>query len=335
MKKRILTMLLASMMCLSLAACGGDSAADNGSANDTPADTGADAPAEGDGGSEGGASYKIALLMSHQTNAFTNAVSAGARAKGEELGVEVEVFDGNQDQATQNSQLEQCLNQGYNGILVEPVTVDGIAPAVKEANEQGIPVMTVVQKMTQQDLAVAYRGGNDANAGRLQMEKAVEMLGGKGNIALLYGPMGSDGQLIRKEGYDAVLADNPDVQVVFEETANWVTEEALSLVETWLSTGTEINAIVAQNDSMALGAQKAIEDAGKQDDILVFGVDAVDDAIAAIAAGRLDGTVSQDASGQGALGVETMVSYLNGEEVEPEAFTECIWIDSSNVADYQ
>ena len=325
MKKRILAMLLASLMCLSLAAC----------ANDTPADTGADAPAEGDGGSEGGASYKIALLMSHQTNAFTNAVSAGARAKGEELGVEVEVFDGNQDQATQNSQLEQCLNQGYNGILVEPVTVDGIAPAVKEANEQGIPVMTVVQKMTQQDLAVAYRGGNDANAGRLQMEKAVEMLGGKGNIALLYGPMGSDGQLIRKEGYDAVLADNPDVQVVFEETANWVTEEALSLVETWLSTGTEINAIVAQNDSMALGAQKAIEDAGKQDDILVFGVDAVDDAIAAIAAGRLDGTVSQDASGQGALGVETMVSYLNGEEVEPEAFTECIWIDSSNVADYQ
>ncbi len=335
MKKRILAMLLASLMCLSLAACGGDSAADNGSANDTPADTGADAPAEGDGGSEDGASYKIALLMSHQTNAFTNAVSAGARAKGEELGVEVEVFDGNQDQATQNSQLEQCLNQGYNGILVEPVTVDGIAPAVKEANEQGIPVMTVVQKMTQQDLAVAYRGGNDANAGRLQMEKAVEMLGGKGNIALLYGPMGSDGQLIRKEGYDAVLADNPDVQVVFEETANWVTEEALSLVETWLSTGTEINAIVAQNDSMALGAQKAIEDAGKQDDILVFGVDAVDDAIAAIAAGRLDGTVSQDASGQGALGVETMVSYLNGEEVEPEAFTECIWIDSSNVADYK
>jgi len=336
MKKRILAMLLASLMCLSLAACGGgDSTADNGSANDTPADTGADAPAEGDGGSEGGASYKIALLMSHQTNAFTNAVSAGARAKGEELGVEVEVFDGSQDQATQNSQLEQCLNQGYNGILVEPVTVDGIAPAVKEANEQGIPVMTVVQKMTQQNLAVAYRGGNDANAGRLQMEKAVEMLGGKGNIALLYGPMGSDGQLIRKEGYDAVLADNPDVQVVFEETANWVTEEALSLVETWLSTGTEINAIVAQNDSMALGAQKAIEDAGKQDDILVFGVDAVDDAIAAIAAGRLDGTVSQDASGQGALGVETMVNYLNGEEVEPEAFTECIWIDSSNVADYQ
>lgn len=329
MKKRILAMLLAALMCLSMAACGGDEKpAEDTAANDATT-------AEDGGDTAESASYKIAVLMSHQTNAFTNAVSSGAKAKGEELGVEVEVFDGKQDQATQNSQLEQCLSQDFDGILVEPVTVDGIAPAVKEANEQGVPVMTIVQKMTQQDLAIAYRGGNDANAGKLQMEKAVELLGGKGNIALLYGPMGSDGQIIRKQGYDEVLAENPDVQVVFEETANWVTEEALSLVETWLSTGTEINAIVAQNDGMAMGALKAVEDAGLKDQIIVVGVDAVDDALAAIAAGRLDGTISQDASGQGALGVETMVAYLNGETVDPVAYTECIWIDASNVADYQ
>lgn len=319
MRKKILAMLLAFMMCLSLAACGSSDAAEenaaSGAANNRP--------------------YRIALLMSHQANTFTHAVADGAKKKGRELGVEVEVFDGSNDQATQNAQLEQCLSQGYDGILVEPVAVDGVAPAVSEANDQGVPVMTVVQRMTQQELAAAYRGGNDANAGRLQMEKAVEMLGGKGSIALLYGPMGSDGQWIRKQGYDEVLAENPDVKVVFEETANWVTEEALSLVETWLSTGTEIDAIVAQNDSMALGAQRAVEDAGRQENILVFGVDAVDDAIVSIAEGRMDGTVSQDASGQGAMGVEAMVQYLNGETVEPEIFTECIWIDASNVADYQ
>lgn len=319
MKKRILSMVPALILCLSLTACGSGGAAAENTADDAA----------------NGKPCRIALLMSHQANAFANAVADGAREKGGELGVEVEVFDGNHDQATQNSQLEQCLSQGYDGILVEPVAVDGVVPAVEEANEQGIPVMTVVQKMTRQELAIAYRGGNDANSGRLQMEKAVEMLGGRGNIALLYGPMGSDGQRLRKQGYDEVLAENPDVKVVFEETANWVTEEALSLVETWLSTGAEINAIVAQNDSMALGAQRAVEDAGRQDDILVFGVDAVDDAIEAIAEGRLDGTVSQDASGQGAMGVETMVQYLNGETIEPEVFTECIWVDASNVADYQ
>ena len=323
MKKKLLATALAAVMALSLAACGNSNA---------PAST----PASSSGSAEGGATnYKIALCMSHQTNAFTTAVSQGAKDKAAELGVTVDVFDGKQDQATQASQIEQCINSGYDGILVEPVSVDGIVPAVKEANEAGVPVITVVQKMSgQEEYAKAYRGGNDANAGETQMQNVVDLLGGKGNIAVLYGPMGSDGQLIRKEGYDKVLANYPDVKVVFAETANWVTEEALSLVENWLSTGTEINAIVAQNDGMAMGALKAVEDAGLQDQIMVFGVDAVDDALQAISDGRLDGTISQDAPGQGALGVQAMVDLLDGKTIEPVSYTECIWITKDNVAEY-
>ena len=86
---------------------------------------------------------------------------------------------------------------------------------------------------------------------------------------------------------------------------------------------------------MAMGALKAIEDAGKQADIPVFGLDAVSDAVKAVADGRLAGTVSQDAPGQGALGVETMVKVLNGEKVEPINYTECVWVNKDNVADYQ
>ena len=186
----------------------------------------------------------------------------------------------------------------------------------------------------QEEHAKAYRGGNDTNAGELQMQSVVDLLGGKGNIAVLYGPMGSDGQLARKGGYDKVLENYPDVKVEFAETANWVTEEALSLVENWLSTGTEINAIVAQNDGMAMGALKAVEDAGLQDKIIVVGVDAVDDALQAIADGRLTGTISQDAPGQGGLGVQAMVDFLNGQEIEPVVYTECIWITKDNVSSY-
>ena len=119
---------------------------------------------------------------------------------------------------------------------------------------------------------------------------------------------------------------------MFEDTANWTTEEALSKVETWLQTGTQIDAVVSQNDSMALGALKAVEDAGM--DIPCFGLDAVDDALASIKAGRLAGTVSQDAHGQGAMAVEVLTAYLNGETIEPLNFTECVWIDESNIADY-
>ncbi|MBQ8144091.1 MAG: sugar ABC transporter substrate-binding protein [Butyricicoccus sp.] len=313
--KRLIAMLLAAMMCVSLAACGG-------------ADTASDAASSAE---EGG--YKLALLMSHQTNAFTTAVSAGAVDKAAELGITVDVLDGKQDPSTQASQIETCIAQGYDGVMVEPISADAIVPAVKAANEAGMPVITVVQQMKNQDtMAVAYCGGDESKAGKLQMEKALEMIGGKGNIVVLYGPMGSDAQLSRKAGYDEVLAGYPDVKIVFEDTANWTTEEALSKVETWLQTGTEINAVIAQNDSMALGALKACEDAGM--DIPCFGLDAVDDALAAVKAGRLDGTVSQDAYGQGAMGVEVMVAHLNGETVEALNFTECVWIDESNIADY-
>ncbi len=319
MKKRLLAMLMAGAMALTMTACGDSSTA-----------------APDGGAAAGGKSYRIALCMSHQTNAFTTAVSAGAKAKAEELGITVDVFDGKQDQATQTSQIEQAINSGYDGILVEPVSVDGIVPAIKEANEAEVPVITVVQKMSgQEQYAQAYCGGDDSKAGELQMEKVCEELGGKGNIAVLYGPMGSDGQLIRKQGYDKVLQANPDVKMMFDETANWVTADALTLVENWLQTGTELNAIVAQNDGMAMGALKAVEDANMQDQIKVYGVDAVDDAVAAIAAGRLTGTISQDAPGQGALGVETMFKLLSGETVPPTSYTECIWINVDNVAQYQ
>lgn len=319
--KRLFSLLMAGAMALTMAACGSDDA------QNTSGDEGVQTSSGGDG-------YKIALLMSHQTNAFTTAVSDGARAEAEALGVTVDVFDGKQDQATQASQIEQCIAQGYDGILVEPISVDGIAPSVKLANEAEIPVITVVQKMTQQELAVAHCGGDDANAARLQMEKAVEALGGEGNIVVLYGPMGADAQLVRKEGYDAVLAENAGIQVVFEDTANWTTDEALSKMETWLQSGTEINAVVAQNDSMALGAQKAIEDIGMQDDIIVFGIDAVPEGIASVAEGKMDGTVSQDAAGQGALGVQIMVDHLKGNSVSSVTYTECIWVILDNVEDY-
>lgn len=318
MKRKLIAMLMAGVTAVTLTACGGsgETSTEGSAAN-----------------AEGGKNYKIAVLMSHQTNAFTTAVSSGAKDKGTELGVTVDILDGKQDPNTQASQIETCIAQGYDAVLVEPISADAIVPAVKAANKAEMPVMTIVQQMkNQEDMAVSYCGGDESKAGKMQMEKAMEAIGGKGNIVVLYGPMGSDAQLSRKAGYDEVLKNYPDVKIAFEDTANWTTEEALSKMETWIQTGTQIDAVVAQNDSMALGALKACEDAGK--DIPCFGLDAVDDALAAIKAGRLAGTVSQDAYGQGAIGVENMVKYLNGEEIEPFNYTECIWIDQSNVDEY-
>jgi inositol transport system substrate-binding protein len=288
------------------------------------ASSGGSASGDGSGG-------RIALMMSHMSNSFVTTVADAAKAKGKELGYDVTVFDGNQDASTQVGQIEQAVSQGYDGILVEPVSKDGVVPGLIAANDASVPIATVVQQASDQSLAAAYIGGDDVAAGKLQMEKAVEAIGGEGNIAVLYGPLGSDGQLARKSGYDAVLKENPGVTVAFDKSGNWVTAEALNLVENWLSTGTDIKAIVAQNDGMAVGAVQAIENAGKTGQIQVFGVDATEEGVAAIKAGSLAGTVSQDTAGIGELGVETMAKIIAGESVDAKVLTKAQWVTKDSV----
>lgn len=281
------------------------------------------------GSTTGGAGPKIAVVMSHLSNSFTTTVADAAKRKGAELGLRVTVFDGKKDAATQLGQIESAVAQGYDGILVEPVSQEGIAPALKAADDADVPIGTIIQQARQQERAAFYVGGDDAAAGKLEMEKAIEAIGGSGCVAVLLGPMGSDGQVQRSNGYTQVLEGSPGVELVAEQTGNWDTAEALKVTENWLSSGRGIDAIVAQNDSMAIGALKALSNAGRQD-IKVFGVDATDDGIASIKSGGMVGTVSQDTAGMGALAVETLAKKMNGEQVEAINFTQATWVTKEN-----
>jgi inositol transport system substrate-binding protein len=277
---------------------------------------------------------KYGLFMSHMTNAFTIEMSDAVKAKAAELGVELTVYDGGQDAAKQVSQVETAVTQGITGIVIEPVSVDGIVPAIEAATKAGIPVVVVNQKISKPEAASAFVGVSNVDGGVLEMKTAAEAIGGKGNVAFLLGPMGSDAELGRTEGYYNVLKDYPDIKVVFEQTANWKTDEALKLVENWLQTGTEINAIVANNDGMALGALKAVEDAKLLDKIKIYGLDATPDALAAVKDGRMAATVSQSTTAQGATAMETVVKLVKGEKVDPEILVSFTLITIDNVGEY-
>jgi len=277
---------------------------------------------------------KYGLFMSHMTNAFTIEMSDAVKAKAAELGVELTVYDGGQDAAKQVGQLETAVTQGITGVIIEPVSVDGIVPAIEAATKAGIPVVVVNQKISKPEAASAFVGVSNVEGGIMEMKTAAEAIGGKGNVAFLLGPMGSDAQLGRTEGYYEVLKEYPDIKVVFEQTANWKTDEALKLVENWLQTGTEINAIVANNDGMALGALKAVEDAKLLDKIKIYGLDATPDALAAVKDGRLAATVSQSTTAQGKTAMDTVVKLANGEKVEPEILVSFTLIDKNNIGEY-
>lgn len=322
-KKRFLAMLLAGVMTLGLA---------TGCSSNTSGDTG-DTTAE-DGGSEGG-SYKIALIQQHQTNAFQIAVSEAAQAKADELGVELNILSADQDAATQISQIEQCVSEGYDAILFEPVDPDGLRDAAKAAADQGVVVINIISACTDWEeagiSAVSY--GDNVKAGETEMQKVADLLGGKGNIAILTGPSGDSGGLQRMEGYENVLKNYPDmVQVVAPADCQWDTAQAQATVESWLS-AYDLDAIICQNDGMAVGAGNA---AGANSGIIITGVDGTPDGFEAINDGRITGTVSQNGGAMAANGIEAAVTLLDGGTLDENVIiTDNTWIDASNVADYE
>lgn len=274
---------------------------------------------------------KFALFMTHMSNAFTIELSDAVKAQAKELGVELTVNDAAQDVAKQISQIETAVNQGVDGIIIEPVSVDGIMPGVQMAKEAGVTVVIVNQQISDPSKADCYVGVSNADGGEMEMTKAAEDMGGKGNVAFLYGPMGSDAQLGRLEGYKRVLDKNPDIKLVFDSTAEWDTAKALSLTENWLQAGKQINAIVAQNDGMALGALKAVEDAKLQDSIKVYGLDATPDALQAVKDGRLAATVSQSTTTQGTEAMKACYKIASGETVDKEILVDFQLITKDNV----
>ena len=219
-------------------------------------------------------------------------------------------------------------------IILNPYSVEDCKPAVEAANRAKIPILTVNNLVANQDKCETFVGSDAVESGRIQMDYVAKRLNGKGNIVVLHGPIGHDAEVGRRKGTQEILDKNPNIKVLFEQSGNWSREEAQIITEVWLQSGEQINAVVAQNDEMALGAVKAIDEDKKDKDILVFGIDAIPDALKAIKNGKMSGTVFQDAKGQGSGVIEAAVKVANGLKVEKNIFIPYSLVTKENLNEY-
>jgi len=232
--------------------------------------------------------------------------------------VEIMLMDGKYDANTQLAQVENFVTQGVDAIVVMAVDREAAGPMVEEAVNAGIPVISVNRRLINQEIATSYVGSDDLNAGELEMKAVAEAMGGKGNIAILSGTYGHEPQIRRTEGYKNILKDYPEIKIVAENTGDWFRAKGLSVTENWLQTELKIDAIVANNDEMALGAVRAVEEAGLLDEIIIAGVDATPDALSSLQNKKLNFTVFQDAKGQGRTSIKVAIDVVNGKTVEKE-----------------
>jgi putative xylitol transport system substrate-binding protein/inositol transport system substrate-binding protein len=203
---------------------------------------------------------------------------------------------------------------------------------VDKAVEAGIPIVGVNTRV-KSDKLTSYVGSQDVTAGEMEMQKIVDLLGGKGNIVIIEGPMGQSAQIERREGIRNILDKNPDIKVLAEKTANWSRSEAMTVMETWLQAFDQIDAIVAENDEMALGAREAVKAAGK--DIPAIGVDGITDALNAVENDDLVASIFQDGAGQGSKAVEVLVNAIKGDTVEENYWIDFEEVNKDNVAEFK
>lgn len=276
----------------------------------------------------------IAISYQNLQNEFIINIQDAVRAEAKKMDVDLVEADGQGKAENQISQVENFITRGADAIVLNPYDKDGSAHAVDLAVQAHKSIVVVNAIVSNLDKANAYAGSEDSEAGRIAAQRIMDVLNGKGNIAVIHGPYGHSAEIQRTDGIKQVLAKYPDAKIVVEQTANWDRAQSLNLMENWLASGQKIDAVIAQNDEMALGALKAIEAAGKQKDIAVIGIDAIPDALKAVADGRLVGTVFQDAKGQGALAVDLAVQLAQGKQVKHDNYIPFQLVTKDNVANF-
>lgn len=237
------------------------------------------------------------------------------------------------DVATQASQVEQLINQKVKGIIIVPVQADSLSPQVKAAKAAKIPVFAVNTTLKDSSGLTSSVLPDDVAAGAQEMEQMAKHLGGKGNIVILQGPLGSSPELDRTKGIMRVLAKYPNIKVLAKDTANWKRDEAVNKVKNWLSSfGDTLNGIVAENDDMGLGAVQALKEANKK--LPVVGIDGIQDGLAAVAAGDFIGSSLQHGRVELAAGLAVALMVTKGQKVKRTYTYVMPPITPTNVAQY-
>ncbi|TKT82554.1 sugar ABC transporter substrate-binding protein [Aquamicrobium sp. LC103] len=245
--------------------------------------------------------------------------------------VELQVEDAQNDVGRQLNQIQNFIASGVDAIVVNPVDTDATVAMTKAAADAGVPLVFVNREpVNVDDLPEnqAYVASNEQESGTLETQEICRLLKEKGKgesakIVVMMGELSNQAARMRtKDIHDVIATEECSfMEIVEEQTANWQRTQAADLMTNWLSAGLEFDALVSNNDEMAIGAIQAMKAAGKNmDEVLVGGVDATQDALAAMAAGDLDVTVFQDAAGQGKGAVDAALKLARGEEVDKKVY---------------
>jgi ribose transport system substrate-binding protein len=259
------------------------------------------------------ATKTIGVSLLTRAHVFYRDLEDGLRMAAAEHEYELLINAAEWDASRQIAQLEDFITRGVDAVVVCPVDSSGIGAGVRAANQAGVPVFTA-------DIAsfggevVSHIASDNIAGGRLAGEYLVQLLGGKGKVAIINQPIVTS-TLDRVQGFREVLQAYPQIEIVADVNGDGVRDKALRAASDVLQANPELDGIFAINDDSALGTLDAVEDFGREG-IVIIGYDAIPPARDAILKGRaLKADVVQYPFKIGQKTIETIADYFAGETV--------------------
>jgi inositol transport system substrate-binding protein len=287
----------------------------------------------------------VGVTMALFDDNFLTVLRNGIEKSAGETGVSVQIEDAQNDVAKQLDQINNFIASGVDAIIVNPVDTSATQAMTDAAAAAGVPLVYVNRQPINLDTLPdnqAFVASNEVDSGTLETIALCDNWAAEGktevNVYVMQGELSNQAAVQRTQDiYDVIAAGNCKVKVnvIDQQTANWNRDQAQNLMTNWLSTGAAFDGVISNNDEMAIGAIQAMKAAGiDMATVQVGGVDATQDALAAMEAGDLDVTVFQNAAAQGSGSLAAAVALAKSEAVEQKVWVPFELVIPGNLADY-
>jgi ribose transport system substrate-binding protein len=306
----------------------------------TPAATAAAAAPASPAAPAAGA-MKVGFSIATLNNAFFVGLKSGVERGAKSQGFVLVQTNANGDAQQQVNDAMNLLSQGVQALVLNPIDSKAIIPAVEKANQMNVPVYMLdrgsdggkVTSFVASDNVALGRTGADWIAAQLKQRYGSE----KGNVVDLIGLVGTTAATDREKGFSDEIAKYPDIKVVARQEGGFDQEKSLNAMTNILQKYPQIDAVFGANDDNTVGAEKAIDNAGRfhppgdKAHILVIGADGTAQALSAIRAGKQDATISQNPIGMAAKAMTFVSDHAANKDVPANYAWPTLLIDKANI----
>jgi len=261
---------------------------------------------------------RLAVIVSTLNNPWFVVLADTARDRAQELGYQVTVFDSQNDPAKESANFDNVVSAGYGAVLFNCTDAKGSIANVRRAQAAGVPVFCMDREIEANDAAVSQILSDNYSGCVALGQFFVQQLGEAGRYVELLGLVADTNTWNRSKGFHSVVDRYPGLKMVAQQSADFDRSKALEVLEAILQAQPDIDAVFCGNDAMAMGAYQALLAAGKADKVKVFGFDGADDAVRAVAEGKLAATVMQYPKLMARTAAENADRYFKGERKFPQ-----------------